>query len=174
MGFQGGPFAGPHHSVGFLCGGDQGFLSRAVGIGLAEGDAPGLPAAHRKGQGIPHGKGDTPFDGQMGGYQHLSVVLRQPAGEQADRERIPGSGRQTGEKEIRLFGALDPLQGGIPQVFQHGGVGNLRVLGLGLDKGGVHGIEGDVPIPVLILGTDDQEVEQRGPEGGHNGHQGGG
>lgn len=92
-----------------------------------------------------------------------------------DRERIPGSGRQTpAEKEIRLFGALDPLQGGIPQVFQHGGVGNLRVLGLGLDKGGVHGIEGDVPIPVLILGTDDQEVEQRGPEGGHNGHQGGG
>ena len=103
-----------------------------------------------------------------------SPSFRQPAGEQADRERIPGSGRQTGEKEIRLFGALDPLQGGIPQVFQHGGVGNLRVLGLGLDKGGVHGIEGDVPIPVLILGTDDQEVEQRGPEGGHNGHQGGG
>lgn len=122
-----------------------------VRVSPTERETPPLTARWEGTSTSPSFSGSLPESGGSGAYPRKRPANR--------RER---------DTAFRGFG---PLQGGIPQVFQHGGVGNLRVLGLGLDKGGVHGIEGDVPIPVLILGTDDQEVEQRGPEGGHNGHQ---
>ena len=73
------PLADPHNRIGFLCRGNQHFLTCPVRIVLAESLIPGLAGSHRKGKRIANRNLNAAVCRNMGRDKYFAAVLRHPA-----------------------------------------------------------------------------------------------